>query len=185
MLVGLQVIAVRERPTGQLYALKALNKRHLIKEDAVDLVYKERDMLAEVGHCRFVCGLRGYTQDASRLYFLLELCTAGDLRATLSHHMNSTASGAGRRGLSLEAVRRIGAELTLALEHIHRHNVVYRDLKPENALLTADGHVKLTDFGLARNLAPGERTFTHAGTDPYMPPELLQHLGTGTGMDWW
>ena len=140
-------------------------------------------MLAEVGHSRFICGLRGYTQDASRLYFLLELCTAGDIRGALSRI--SASSGVGGRGLSLEAVRRIGAELTLALEHIHRHHVVYRDLKPENALVTADGHVKLTDFGLARNLTPGERTFTHAGTDPYMPPELLQHLGTGTGMDWW
>ena len=76
-------------------------------------------------------------------------------------------------------MRRFGAELTLALEHIHRHCVVYRDLKPENALLTADGHVKLTDFGLARQLAPGARTFTHAGTDDYMPPELLSNLGTG------
>ena len=85
----------------------------------------------------------------------------------------------------MATLRRIGAELTLALEHIHRHNVVYRDLKPENALITADGHIKLTDFGLARALSPGVRTFTHVGTDEYMPPELLRNLGTDTGMDWW
>lgn len=181
----MQVIAVRERSTGELYALKALNKRHLIAEDAVDLVYKERDMLQEIGHCRFIANMRGFTQDQAKLYFLLELATGGDLRAALSSHVDRGATGATRRGFSLEAVRRIGAELILALEHIHSHNVVYRDVKPENALLTADGHIKLTDFGLARSLPPGMRTWTHAGTDEYLPPELLQNLGTGNGMDWW
>jgi serine/threonine protein kinase len=144
-----------------------------------------REKAVSAGHSRFIANLRGYTQDASRLYFLLELATGGDLRAALRTHADGSAGGAASRGLPLEAVRRFGAELTLALEHIHRHCVVYRDLKPENALLTADGHVKLTDFGLARQLPPGLRTFTHAGTDEYMPPELLQNLGTGSGMDWW
>ena len=55
-----------------------------------------------------------------------------------------------------------------ALSHIHAVGVVYRDLKPENILLETSGHIKLTDFGLAKHLAPGEKTRTVCGTYEYM-----------------
>ena len=90
---------MREVATGQQFALKALHKRHLIAESAVELVYKERDMLAEIGHCRYIANLRGYTQDSSRLYFLLELATGGDLRGALkaAAAAGQAAAGAGEK----------------------------------------------------------------------------------------
>jgi serine/threonine protein kinase len=91
-----------------------------------------------------------------------------DLRSVLiasgvTHSAGGVAAAAG--GLGEPCVRVLGAEITCALAHIHANSMIHRDLKPENCLLSADGHVKLTDFGLSRMLAPGERGLTHCGTE--------------------
>ena len=81
------------------------------------------------------------------------------------------------------------AEVLLGLEYLHAHNIVYRDLKPENLVIsmTERGHIKLVDFGFAKRLtAPGQRTFTNCGTPAYIAPEvLLGHNGHGPEADVW
>jgi serine/threonine protein kinase len=75
------------------------------------------------------------------------------------------------------------AEIVLALEYMHAHNIVYRDLKPENLLLDAKGHMKIADFGFAK-VVP-EVTWTLCGTPEYLAPEIIQNRGHGKAVDWW
>ena len=74
-----------------------------------------------------------------------------------------------------ETVKFYAAEIILALEELHKNNIIYRDLKPENILIGSDGHIKVTDYGLCKILKkPGDKTQTFCGTAEYMAPEILE-----------
>lgn len=76
------------------------------------------------------------------------------------------------------------SEIILTLEYLHSRNIVFRDLKPENILIAKDGHIKLTDFGFAKDITDG-RTYTVCGTPEYMAPEVVNKDGHGKAADWW
>jgi len=75
------------------------------------------------------------------------------------------------------------AEITLALEYLHQRKIAYRDLKPENLLIGSDGHLKITDFGFAKQI--GDRSYTLCGTPGYLAPEIIMGQGHNQGVDWW
>ena len=78
------------------------------------------------------------------------------------------------------------AEILLALETLHKHNIIYRDLKPENVLLDMAGHVKITDFGLSkRSMNRRKKAFTFCGTPEYLAPEISKGSGHDKAVDWW
>lgn len=77
------------------------------------------------------------------------------------------------------------AEITLALEHVHNANIIYRDLKPENLLLDADGHIKVTDFGLSKENVVDDGVKSFCGTPEYLAPEVLKRTKYGKAVDWW
>ena len=74
-------------------------------------------------------------------------------------------------------------ELVIALEYLHERKIAYRDLKPENLLIAADGHLKITDFGFAKRIE--DKTFTLCGTPEYLAPEIIMSAGHSHGVDWW
>ena len=74
-------------------------------------------------------------------------------------------------------------QVIIALEYFHNHNIIYRNLKPENILINKNGYIKLTDFELVKNL--DDRTYTLCGTPGYMAPEIILNKGYGLGVDWW
>ena len=101
----------------------------------------------------------------------------------------------GREGIFLEKdAAYYVAEIVLGVDHLHSLGILHRDLKPENILLCNDGHICLTDFGLAKDFGPdwndddpegGERANTICGTQEYMAPEMVAHKGYGKAADYW
>ena len=73
----------------------------------------------------------------------------------------------------------------LALEYLHGLDVIYRDLKPENVLMDEEGHLALTDFGMAKIVEDGKKTMSFVGTPEYLAPEIIDCTGHSKPVDWW
>eukprot|EP00292_Cryptomonas_paramecium_P005312 CAMPEP_0113710256 /NCGR_PEP_ID=MMETSP0038_2-20120614/30050_1 /TAXON_ID=2898 /ORGANISM="Cryptomonas paramecium" /LENGTH=418 /DNA_ID=CAMNT_0000636281 /DNA_START=95 /DNA_END=1347 /DNA_ORIENTATION=+ /assembly_acc=CAM_ASM_000170 len=168
-----QVLQVRKKDTGVIYALKVLGKSHVRKRQQVENTKSERRVLEIVNH-PFIVSLHYAFQTGLSLCLVMSFVNGGEL----FHHMR-------RLGCVEESDGRIwSAEILLALEYLHSMDIIYRDLKPENILLDRDGHVKLTDFGLARDV--NEVAKDVAGSPYYMAPEvLLLNHDIGLQADWW
>ena len=172
------VLLVKQKTTGKLYAQKQFKKASLnMRTQLVEQTKTERAILESVNSHPFVVKLYYAFQDHSKLYLLLEYAQGGELFERMrTEHMLPESTAAFYM-----------AEMVLALEHLHRNlGVVYRDLKPENCLLDAEGHLLLTDFGLSKVAVDGEhRCNSMLGTLEYMAPEVIMQKPYGTAVDWW
>ena len=172
------VLLVKQAATGKLYAQKQFRKASLtVRKQLVEQTKTERSILESINRHPFVVKLFYAFQDHEKLYLILEYAQGGEL----FEHLRL-------QGMFQEDTAAFYlAELVLALEHLHSTvGVVYRDLKPENCLLDAEGHLLLTDFGLSKVAVDGEhhcRSMT--GTVEYMAPEVIQMQDYGTAVDWW
>lgn len=128
--------------TGSMfYAMKVLDKRDLKEKDYFSYVKLEQKLLAQCNH-PFILKLHYSFQCSSKLYLLVDYEGGGSLFFHLEKKRRFTES----------EILFYAAEIVLALGYLHKEGVIYRDLKPENILLDADGHIKLSDFGLAKQL---------------------------------
>lgn len=171
-----KVMQVRKKDTGRIYAMKVLHKANIINRNQVEHTRTERAVLGRIVH-PFIVGLNYAFQTPDKLYFVLDYCAGGELFFHL-----------GKEGRFREdRARFYAAQITLALEHLHAMNVIYRDLKPENVLLDHRGNVRLTDFGLSKEnvyeVDKGATSF--CGTPEYLAPEVLDRKGHGRAVDWW
>lgn len=170
-----QVFQARKLDTGRIYALKTIQKAHLVETGEVTHTLAERTVLAQV-HSPFIVPLKFSFQTKEKLYLVLAFVNGGEL----FHHLQR------EQRFNEERARFYAAELLCALEHLHDFNVVYRDLKPENILLDYTGHIALCDFGLCKfNMTDEQTTNTFCGTPEYLAPELLLHRGYTKTVDWW
>merc|ERR1719392_481339 len=117
----------------------------------------------------------GFAKDDSYVYIIMECITGGELFT----HLRKA------RKFNNEQSKFYGAQVGDAFKHIHSKNIIHRDLKPENILLSPNGYSKLTDFGFAKIIEPGARTYTLCGTPEYIAPEVLLNKGHGKPVDWW
>jgi serum/glucocorticoid-regulated kinase 2 len=174
-----KVVLVRKRSgaeCGGLFAMKILRKAHLVKRRQIERTKTERQVLAVADH-PFIMKLHFAFQSSDKLYLVLDYCPGGELFFHLSRY----------RRFPERVARFYTAELVLAIDHLHSKGIIYRDLKPENVLLDADGHVKLGDFGLAKDgiTHPCRGATSMCGTPEYMSPEVLQQQGHGFCVDYW
>lgn len=169
-----KVMLVNKIGTNDLYAIKSIHKRLLIESGKTCQVITERNTLM-ASKSPFLVKLHFAFQTESKFYIGLEYVPGGDLR------FNSTVFGC----YPLPDAKLYTAEILAALEYLHSVGIVYRDLKLENCLLDAEGHVKIVDFGLAKNLRECKTTQSFCGTSEYLAPEILQEKPYDYRVDEW
>ena len=169
-----KVLLARRGDDG-VFAVKCLSKAQILAARLQRNVLQERDVMKDCDSA-FLVRLVATFQDGKMLYMCMETVMGGELFNRLAR----VGGAVPERHAQFYA-----ACVVLAFEYLQARHYVYRDLKPENLLVDTDGYVKVADFGFAKRLLPGEKTYTLCGTPEYMAPELFRQSGHGKGVDWW
>ena len=177
-----KVILVRLKKTNKLYALKILKKDLIRKKQQIIHTKTEREILEKMNN-PFIAKLKFAFQNKDKLYLVTKFLQGGDL---FFHLRNDTK-------FHEEKMRFYVCQIILAIEYLHKNDIIYRDLKPENILLDKKGNIKLTDFGLSKILESqknnilfcNKKAYTICGTPEYLAPEILLNVGYDASIDWW
>uniref|UniRef100_A0A674NXB0 Ribosomal protein S6 kinase alpha-5 n=1 Tax=Takifugu rubripes TaxID=31033 RepID=A0A674NXB0_TAKRU len=163
---------------GKLYAMKVLKKATIVqKAKTAEHTRTERQVLEHIRQSPFLVTLHYAFQTDTKLHLILDYVNGGELFTHLVQRVR----------FKEQEVALYSGEIVLALEHLHKLGVVYRDLKLENILLDSSGHIVLTDFGLSKEFDQVERAFSVCGTIEYMAPEIVEggESGHDKAVDWW
>ncbi|CAC9503851.1 zinc finger protein kinase-like [Leishmania infantum JPCM5] len=170
-----KVLKVQMRATHKVYAMKIMNKATVYRRCMTSYMKEEKAILTSLQPSPYIVRCHYAFQTEYYLVFVLDYLPGGELYDYIYPKLC----------LSPEAACIYAAELVLALECLHRQDVVHRDLKPENVVLTADGHICLTDFGLARRAFSRSRRRSFVGSPEYVAPETIQGQVQTAAVDWW
>ncbi|KIJ51517.1 hypothetical protein M422DRAFT_26923 [Sphaerobolus stellatus SS14] len=168
-----RVRIVKHHKTGNLYALKYVDKQLCLRKNVADHIIQERSVLEQIKH-PFIVNMHLAFQDDMNCYFVLDLMLGGDIR--FQRHRAGT--------LGEDAVRFMVAEISSALAYLHQNGICHRDVKAENILLDSQGHAHLTDFNAAFRFTEGEYRREVVGTMVYMAPEMLDRKGYSWQIDY-
>ena len=184
-----EVHVCREKKTGQIVAVKKIRKDILILKNQVIHVRNEQLFMSRV-KSPWIVELKASFQEDDYLYLVMEYLPGGDFMNLLIK----------KDILSEDEARFYTAELILAIESIHKLDCIHRDIKPDNVLIDKTGHIKLSDFGLAKvsdkifekkekieDFEPNshQKNYSCVGTAYYVAPEVLKKKGYGPEVDWW
>ncbi|XP_015437704.1 PREDICTED: cGMP-dependent protein kinase, isozyme 2 forms cD5/T2 [Dufourea novaeangliae] len=156
------------------FALKQMKKAQIVETRQQQHIMSEKRIMGEAD-CDFIVKLFKTFKDRKYLYMLMEACLGGELWTVLrdkGHFDDGTT-------------RFYTACVVEAFDYLHSRNIIYRDLKPENLLLDGQGYVKLVDFGFAKRLDHGRKTWTFCGTPEYVAPEVILNKGHDISADYW
>uniref|UniRef100_A0A4W5KH70 G protein-coupled receptor kinase n=1 Tax=Hucho hucho TaxID=62062 RepID=A0A4W5KH70_9TELE len=171
-----EVCACQVRATGKMYACKKLEKKRIKKRKGESMALNEKQILEKV-NSRFVVSLAYAYETKDALCLVLTLMNGGDLK----FHIYSM----GTPGFEKDRVQFYAAQICCGLDHLHQESIVYRDLKPENILLDDNGHIRISDLGLAIKVPEGDPIRGRVGTVGYMAPEVINNERYGMSPDWW
>ena len=163
---------VRNKKNKQLYAIKALNLEQIKKENLETCVELEKNVLLKTDH-PFIMKMVKYLKNESYIFFINEYIKGKELWDVI-------------RDIGLlnkEQTQFYGASILLAINHLHKKKIIYRDIKPENVMVNTKGYIKIIDFGTVKEIE--DRTSTIIGTSHYMAPEITKGEGYSFQVDIW
>ncbi|NWS41980.1 KGP2 kinase, partial [Probosciger aterrimus] len=169
-----RVELVKVKNENMAFAMKRIKKKHIVDAKQQEHIYSEKKILEQI--CSpFIVKLYRTFKDSKYVYMLLEACLGGELWSLLRD-----------RGSFDEATTKfcVGC-VTEAFDYLHHVGIIYRDLKPENLILDAEGYIKLVDFGFAKKIGSGQKTWTFCGTPEYVAPEVILSKGHDFSVDFW
>eukprot|EP00063_Salmo_salar_P034628 XP_014009463.1 PREDICTED: cGMP-dependent protein kinase 2-like isoform X2 [Salmo salar] len=169
-----RVELVKLRDEDTTFALKCIKKKHIVDTRQQEHIYSEKNILQQT-NSHFIVRLFRTFRDDKYVYMLLEVCLGGELWSVL-RDMSSFEEQTARFCISC---------VLEAFDYLHARGIIYRDLKPENLLLDAEGYVKMADFGFAKRIGLGKKTWTFCGTPEYVAPEVIMNKGHDFGADCW
>eukprot|EP00656_Telonema_subtile_P036832 TRINITY_DN4089_c0_g1_i4.p1 TRINITY_DN4089_c0_g1~~TRINITY_DN4089_c0_g1_i4.p1 ORF type:complete len:364 (+),score=58.22 TRINITY_DN4089_c0_g1_i4:278-1369(+) len=156
------------------FSMKILSKAQLLRLNQEVHIMSERKILGRVQH-PFIVNLHRTFQTKSYLYMLMEFVPGGEV----FYHLRRATR------YPMATAQFYAAQIVLVLEYLHAMRVAYRDLKPENLLLGSNGYLRVVDFGFAKYIDEGGKTFTMCGTPEYLAPEIITTHGHSLEVDWW
>ncbi|XP_049302386.1 cGMP-dependent protein kinase, isozyme 2 forms cD5/T2 isoform X2 [Bactrocera dorsalis] len=156
------------------FALKQMKKSQIVETRQQQHIMSEKEIMGEA-NCQFIVKLFKTFKDRKYLYMLMESCLGGELWTILRDRCKFDDA----------TTRFYTACVVEAFQYLHSRNIIYRDLKPENLLLDEKGYVKLVDFGFAKKLQSGRKTWTFCGTPEYVAPEVILNRGHDISADYW
>lgn len=172
-----KVMLGQHKVDNQFVAVKILRKEKIVNINDIAYIDVERKVLGLNSHYKhpFLMHMLYCFQDSRNLYFGCEYLSGGDL----FHHTVKNSYNA-------DSIRLYAAEILLGLDFLHQRHYVYRDMKLDNILLTADGHIKICDFGLCKEgIGPLTHTYTFCGTLDTIAPEIIRGDPYTKAVDWW
>lgn len=166
-------------------AIKSLSKKAILHHKQLTHLISEKNILYSLDH-PFIITLYSHFMDEKRCHFVFEYIIGGELFTIMRENAN----------ISETNTKFYACEIICALTYLHSKNIIFRDLKPENILIDSTGHIKLTDFGFAKQLKQdindhdsnnscSNLAFTLCGTPEYLAPEIITNRGHGAPADWW
>jgi serine/threonine protein kinase len=167
-----KVKLVKAKDTGVHYALKMFGKELIVENHQKLNLLSELRLMKKLKHPNIVF-MHSAMSDERYIYFLLDLLPGGEVTNILDRPVNNREAW----------TRFYSASVILAYTEFYKHRILYRDLKPENMLLDANGYCILVDFGLSKVI--DGPTYTFCGTPDYMAPELIRGTGYNWAVDYW
>ena len=155
--------------------MKVLDKKKIEKQNIFKYAMTERNVLSLLNF-PFIVKLNYAFQTKDKLFLLLDYCPGGDLSKQLAMQTR----------FSEDKAKFYICEIILAIGELHKHDIIFRDLKPDNIVIDVEGHAMLTDFGLSREGVNDKQIAkSFCGSIAYLAPEMLNRSGHGKSVDWY